>query len=154
MSLRGTGQTSADLDEQIEIAVGRRAPYTQLGDWVALSGITDHAKALYWHLSMHINTRRGDTEVWPTRDVLAEWSGFSRPNSIDRYLTELVDLGAIEIVTSRYANGMRSRNCYMIHQSPPAGYTGPTSLAEFYERRREVARDSERSALERTTLRP
>ena len=125
---------AAELDEQIEIAAGRRAPYTQLADWVALSGISDHAKALYWHLKMHVNVERGDFEVWPRKELLAAWMQIKQARRIDPYIDELVRIGAIEVYRRRYANGMRARNRYVVHDTPPPGYTGPTSLAEWYAR--------------------
>lgn len=126
----------SELDEQLEVGAGRRAPFTQLGDWVALSGISSHAKALYWHLSMHLNMERGDFEVWPSRAALAEWLGIKKVAGIDRYLDELTQLGAIETHRRRYMGGMRARNRYIIHQTPPDGYTGPRSLSEWYTTRR------------------
>ncbi|WP_372672599.1 hypothetical protein [Amycolatopsis kentuckyensis] len=131
-----------ELDELLEIASGRRAPYTQLGDWVALSGVSDHAKALYWHLSMHLNQTRsdhGDFTVWPTRETLADWCGFSRPQSVDRYIDELAEIDAVEKYTKTYGNGMRRRNVYVVNQEPPEDYAGPKSLKEFYARRRATA---------------
>lgn len=129
----------AELDEQLEIASGRRAPFTQLGDWVALSGVSDHAKALYWHLSMHVSQKRDDFEVWPTRETLADWCGFSRAQSVDRYIDELIEINAIEKFTRTYGNGMRRRNVYVVNQVAPDDYAGPKSLKEFYARRREAA---------------
>ncbi|UKD50839.1 helix-turn-helix domain-containing protein (plasmid) [Amycolatopsis sp. FU40] len=126
----------AELDEQQEITAGRLLPYTQLGDWVALSGISDHAKALYWHLAMHVNQKRGDGQVWPTRPLLAEWAGFSRAASIDTYIEELLALGAIDKFQRTYDNGMRRRNVYVVHFTPPDGYQGVESLSEFYASRR------------------
>ena len=127
---------ATELDEYLEIAAGRRAPFTQLGDWVALSGVSPQAQAIYWHLSMHLNQQRGDFEVWPTRATLARWCGYSREQSVDRYLDELVELNAIEVYQRRYGTGMRRRNVYVVHQQPPEGYTGPRSLQEWYARER------------------
>jgi hypothetical protein len=128
----------AELDEQLEIAAGRRAPYTQLGDWVALSGIDSAAKALHWHLAMHVNQQRGDREVWPDRGTLAEFLGFSRPQSVDQYLDQLAGINAIEVFQRRYAGGLRARNVYLVHMEPPADYDGPRTLAEYYRRRRDA----------------
>jgi hypothetical protein len=125
-----------ELDEQIEIQVGRRAPFTQVGDWVLLSGISDRAVALYSRLSMHINVQRGDTEAWPAQEVLAEWADFSKASSITPYADELVVIGAITIEQTRFANGLRARNRYVVHQMPPSGYVGPVSAAQYYELRR------------------
>jgi hypothetical protein len=126
----------AELDQQIEIQIGRRAPFTQIGDWVLVSAVSDRAVALYCRLSMHINVTRGDTEVWPALEVLAEWAGFSKSESITPYLDELVVIGAVSVEQSRYANGLRARNRYVVHQTPEAGYVGPLSAADYYALRR------------------
>ncbi|KJE19393.1 Helix-turn-helix domain, partial [Frankia torreyi] len=139
----------------MEIAAGRRAPFTMLGDWVALSGIDDHAKALYWCLAMHVNVARDDTEVWPSRYTLAEWCGFAKAESVDRYLAQLVELGAIEVRQHRHAGGMRARNRYLVHGSPSDDYAGARSLHEWYQRRRaEADPEPSRSPFQRTTARP
>lgn len=110
-------------------------PFTQVADWVALSGISDHAKALYWHLAMHINTLRGDREVWPTKETLAVWMQLAKPASLDRYMRELVEIGAVQVVKRRTVGGMRTCNRYRLRSAPPAGYAGPTTLGEFYRDR-------------------
>jgi len=52
------------------------------------------------------------------------------------YTDELVVIGAVSVETVRYANGLRARNRYEIHQTPPHGYVGPVSAAQYYELRR------------------
>ncbi|TWE17109.1 hypothetical protein FB465_2114 [Kitasatospora atroaurantiaca] len=126
----------AELDEQIEVQIGRRAPYSQIGDWVLISCVSDRAVALYCRLAMHINVQRGDTEVWPALDVLAEWAGFSKSESITPYLDELVVIGAVTVEQSRYSNGLRARNRYVIHQTPEPSYVGPLAASEYYALRR------------------
>lgn len=120
-------------NEPMQISGGRSFPYSALGDWVALSGITSHAKAIYWHLSMHRNHQRGDQTVWPTRATLAELCKFEKVQSVGRYIQELIDIGAIDVYTIR--NGIKKRNVYTIHEAPPLGYTGVVSNQEFYLRR-------------------
>lgn len=124
-----------EADDQLEIAAGRRAPFSQLGDWVALSGISGHAKALYWHLAMHVNQLRGDRDVWPSKATLADMMGYKKPSALDRYMDELAAIGAIE-VTAQRSGKFRSRNRYTVHQTPPDGWAGVVSLADYYSSRR------------------
>jgi hypothetical protein len=123
-------------DASIELARGRRAPYTQVGDWVALSTVSRGAKALYWLLAAHVNPQRDDGGVWPSRRALAEALGYAKVESVDPLVKELTQLGAVEVERRRHANGAPAPNRYVVHETPPAGYTGPTSLADFYDRRR------------------
>ncbi|MFI6029408.1 hypothetical protein [Amycolatopsis magusensis] len=132
-----TDDSAAETSEQLEVQTGRRAPFTQLGDWVLLAPIRNQAKVLYWALSAHINTTRGDTEVWPTQDMLAEMLGFSEGRKIRPFLAELQAIDAIAIRKARrYAGKMRTRNIYIVHQSPPEEYKDLVSLGNFYEARR------------------
>lgn len=126
-----------DIEEQLEIAAGRRVPFTQLGDWVALTpGLSPQAKTLYWHLSMHVSITRSDDWVWPSQQVLAEWLGFNRVQSVNRYVDELVAIGALEVELVRYAGGMRQRSRYTVHGTPPEGFAGLVSLKDFYTERK------------------
>ncbi|MFD8533891.1 hypothetical protein ACFV0L_41430 [Streptosporangium canum] len=122
-------------DEPMEMTPGRRAPFTIVPDWVMLSGISAPAQALYVQAAMHINQKRGDEEVWPTREDLAARLGYKKPATVDPYIKELVELGAFDVYTRRFAGGMRARNRYVVHQDPPPGYTGPRSLADYYARK-------------------
>jgi hypothetical protein len=128
--------SAAENAEQLEVQAGRRAPYTQLGDWVLLSPIRNQAKVLYWALSAHINTTRADTEVWPTQDMLAELLQLSEGRKIRPFLKELEAIDAIEVRKVRYNGGMRTRNIYVVNQSPPLGFEGPEKMSEFYAARR------------------
>lgn len=115
----------------IELTGGQRPPFTMLPDWVALSGISPGAQALYWQLSLHINHARGDRTVFPSRDSLARRLGFRQTRSVDRYLAELVKVGAVTKYTARVADGLRARNRYVLHQQPPRRYRGPWALADL-----------------------
>jgi hypothetical protein len=138
-----------ELDEHIEVQAGRRAPFTQVGDWVLISGVSDRAVALYSRLAMHVNTARGDTEVWPAQEVLAEWANLSKPESITPYLDELAAIGAITVERMQYAGGLRTRNRYTVHQTPTPDYTGPVALADYYRMRREHPEDLKQWRAER-----
>ncbi|MDB5910357.1 MAG: hypothetical protein JWP34_4471 [Massilia sp.] len=131
-----SGHETGPAGTDMEIRAGRRAPFTQVADWVALSGITARAQALYLHLAMHVNQAADDDLVWPSRQTLAVRLKFGQAKTVDRYLRELAAIGAVDITTGRIANGMRARNTYTVHATPPPGYTGPRSMADAYARDR------------------
>ncbi|MER7937818.1 MULTISPECIES: hypothetical protein [unclassified Streptomyces] len=131
-----TGHLPEDLDEQLEIVRGRKAPYTTVPDWVSIHADLDpQAKALYNVLAAHVNTSRDDTLVWPTRLSLAEMLGFSREQSVDKYIKQLVAVGAIDTEEIRRPNGSKGV-LYTVHQTPPGDYDGPQTLSAWYARRR------------------
>ncbi|MEU2086539.1 hypothetical protein ABZ569_32290 [Streptomyces albus] len=119
-----------ELDHALEVSVGRRAPYTQLGDWLLLSGASREARTLYWALSAHISVSRDDNEVWPSLATLARIVGVKKPDNLTPYMLELEVLGAVDVLRS--VGGLRSRNRYIVHQTPPPGYRGVHSLGEWY----------------------
>jgi hypothetical protein len=112
--------------------LGRRSPFTQIGDWVLLSGASPRAVHLYCVLSMHLNASRGDRMVWPSRKSLAKIMGLTRPQSVDGPMRELVKLDAIEVIRRRREDGGNERSKYIIHETPPDDYEGLVSLSEFY----------------------
>jgi hypothetical protein len=132
-----TSHDPADLEEQLEIVAGRKAPYTTVPDWVTLHPDLDpQAKALYNTIAAHVNVGRGDDEAWPTRLMLAEMLGFSREQSVDRYIRQLEEAGAIDTDRDyRRPNGAKGI-LYIVHQTPPDGYEGPQTLTAWYKRRR------------------
>lgn len=142
-----------ELDRDIEIQAGRRAPFTQIGDWVLLSGVSDRAVALYCRLAMHVNVQRSDTDVWPAMEVLAEFADFNKPESITPYMDELVVIGAVAVERTRYAGALRARNRYTVHQAPAVDYAGPLSLADYYQMRREHPEElAQWRAVQRTSI--
>ncbi|MEU3501195.1 hypothetical protein ABZ726_10615 [Streptomyces hundungensis] len=127
-----------DLDEQMVIVAGRRAPFTMVGDWITVHDDLDpQAKALYPVIAAHVNVGRGDNLAWPTRQSMAEILNWSREQSVDKYIDQLVAVGAIETEEAVRANGAKGK-LYLVHTAPPPDYTGPTTLAEWYARRREA----------------
>ncbi|MFI6658111.1 hypothetical protein ACIBL8_21610 [Streptomyces sp. NPDC050523] len=135
------------LDEAFEAALGRRAPFTMVSDWVLLSGATSDARTLYWGLSAHINVTRDDTEVWPGLVTLARMLHLKKPEQVARYMLELEVIGAVDVIRS--VAGLNRRNRYVVHQTPPAGYTGMQSLGQWYGANRS-ARDVADRPLEET----
>lgn len=119
-------------DEPFEVEAEDELPFAQLGHWVALSGVSAGALALYWMLALHLNRTRGDRYVWPTTDILAHMLGYSRGDKIKRFVDELVAIGAIRVISVPDLRGPQKRNVYRLRRTPPEGYTGLVSLKEFY----------------------
>lgn len=115
----------------VGVRSGRRPlPYTRIHQWVSLSGISPRAVALYGLLRMHVNRERADDLVWTTTLTLAVMllGPTSRGDKISPLLKELVEIGAIDIMRG----GIPRRNIYVVHELPPAGYTGPMTLQSWY----------------------
>lgn len=128
-------------NEELALRAGTRVPFTMVGDWVLLSDLSVHAKLLYSLLQAHVNVSDKGRRVWPSRENLAAWMGFSRPQSVDRYLDELEIAGAIEKEQQRTGRGMKTRNIYIVHGEAPPGLDTPTRFADYYAARRD-ARDA------------
>jgi hypothetical protein len=119
-------------DETFEVEAEDDVPFVQLGHWVALSGVSAGALALYWMLALHLNRTRGDRYVWPTTAVLAHMLGYSRGDKIKKFADELAAIGAIRVIPVPDVKGPQKRNVYRLRRTPPEGYTGPLSLGAFY----------------------
>ncbi|MGW7090124.1 hypothetical protein ACWGH2_42445 [Streptomyces sp. NPDC054871] len=133
-----SAHVAEDLDEQYEIVAGRKAPFTMVPDWITLHDELDpQAKALYGVMAMHVNVSRKDGVAWPTRLAMAEMLGWTREQSPDKYIQQLEAAGAIDTEEFTRSNGARGKR-YYVHQTPPSGYTGATTVAEWYQRRREA----------------
>lgn len=125
-------------DDPFEIEAEDELPFVQLGHWVALSGASPGALALYWMLAMHLNTTRKDRYVWPTTTMLAHMLGYSRYDKIKKFVDELVAIGAITVISVPDGKGPQKRNVYRLRRTPPEGYSGPVSLTSFYARLHEA----------------
>lgn len=113
---------------------GRRSPkFVQTPEWVLVAGVSAPAQALYTVLLGHVNRARDDGLAWPGMDALADLLGFKQRKSVQRYLRELVDLGAVDVDRQR---STRRFNIYTVHETPPDGYVGPKSLQDFYAARK------------------
>ena len=116
-----------------EFDQGRRAPFTMLGDWVAVSGIDPNGRSLYWDVKAHVNENRGTSTAWPPRDFLAMLAGDKQARTMDPYMRQLEAIDAIGASRERSVAKMRSRNLYKVHDTPPKGWDGPSSHAEVWE---------------------
>ncbi|MFF9638765.1 hypothetical protein ACF1D2_29825 [Streptomyces bacillaris] len=120
-----------EADEVLEVTLGRRAPFSQLGDWVLFSGVDSDARTLYWGLSAHINTsERSDNEVWPGLAALARILQLKKPENVSKFMLQLEVIGAVEVV--RTMVGLVRRNRYVVHQTPPPSHVGARSTSEWY----------------------
>lgn len=130
-------QELADIDEQMKIVSGRRAPFTMVPEWVTVHrDLQPQAKALYDALAAHVNIGRNDSKAWPTRLALADMLGWSREQSVDPYIKQLVKAGAITVEEYRRSDGSIGK-IYYVHQTEPEWHEGPRTLAEFYVLHRE-----------------
>ncbi len=120
---------------------GRGFPFSMVGDFVVLAGVSPRACQLYWLLRGHVNTARGDDRAWPGMRGLADTMGLSKIDSVIAAVRELEAIGAVDVETVPTRTGRR--NVYTVHLAPPPGYTGLTSFQELYEQR---ARDAARTA--------
>lgn len=68
----------------------------EIQDLVFAGKLTINAGWLYGLLLRHINYKRGDTHVWPSRSNLAKRMQFKNARAVDRYLDELADACLIE----------------------------------------------------------
>ncbi|MER5482627.1 hypothetical protein ABT024_05335 [Streptomyces sp. NPDC002812] len=120
--------------EQTTVAAGRKAPYTTVPDWVILHPDLDpQAKALYAVLAMHVNVSREDGVAWPAQLSQAKILGYSRRQSVVPYITQLERVGAITTETWTRPEGTKGIR-YYVHQTPPPGFTGDHTVAEYYKR--------------------
>lgn len=138
---RSITDSPTETTEQLELQTGRRAPFSQLGDWVMLadpSMVRHPAKILYWTLAAHVSSAREDTVVWPSQDTLAEILGYSDGRKLRAYIEELEAIDAITVRKKHVMVGglRRTRSIYVVHQTPPENYGGHESLTEFYSERR------------------
>lgn len=85
---------------------------TDLIGLVADGKLSKEAAWLYVALLSHHNRTRRDDEVWPSRTVLAQEIGVKKPQSVDKYLTELRLAG---LITSRARKRSSNMNTSSAH---------------------------------------
>ena len=113
-------------------------PFTMCPHWVLFSDLTPQAKTLWWALAAHVNRKREGKVVWPSRQTLAAILGMKRPQSVDGYLTELVEAGALRVEQRRMGR-MKVRNHYFVRFNQPRRSDAAASVDEFYQRRQAAA---------------
>jgi len=65
--------------------------------------------------------------------MLAAALGLKKTSNVDTYVEELLELGAIDKRSRKAAHGGAATNLYLVHQTPPAGYSGPTDIGAWYD---------------------
>lgn len=108
--------------------------YTPTPVWITLAKIPAQSKVAWSLLAEHANVGRqmGVTKITaPKMETVAKAIGTNRHKLRD-YFKALVEIGAMQITEFRYMGGMRRGYRYKMRFNPPTGYTGPTSLAEYY----------------------
>lgn len=87
--------------------------------------LSERAAMLYILLLTHVNTKRGDYKVWPSRRKLARKMLFTVTRSVDRYIAELVDAKLILRDHRWRADDMISdTNMYTLLLIPSGGSAG------------------------------
>lgn len=127
-----------DFEDELEIALANDvAPWVMTPQWILLAA-SGNAVKLYGLLLGHVNQGRGDHTAYPLVKDLCLWMGFSpkQSRSVKKYADELVELGAVKVIQRYDVRGMRTRNKYILHHNPPAGFKGDRSIPEFYRRRK------------------
>ena len=86
-------------------------------NWI-LEAASGTALKLYGILSTYLSATA--STAWPSRKTLATRLGLSRAESVDKYLRELEDLGALRIEPRYRADGGQTSSGYRILRSPAA----------------------------------
>ncbi|MEV4748983.1 hypothetical protein AB0K21_21615 [Streptosporangium sp. NPDC049248] len=90
--------------------------------WVMLS-VSPNAAYLYVLLTAHLAE-----DLTPTGDDIADLMGFKQASSVEPYIQELENIGAVAIFDGKV----------VVHRDPLDSYTGPRSVSDHYARRDEA----------------
>lgn len=103
---------TADADEPLVADRFVQLPI-ELFDLVAEGKLSKNAAWLYALLLGHVNRKRGNTKVWPSRKHLARRMRMTQTRAVDRYIDELVDAGLMD--RDRRRNGeVNDTNLYTL----------------------------------------
>lgn len=92
--------------------------------WIIFSGISDGALRLYMVLAKYANNET--RQAFPARATLAKDIYKSR-DSVDRYVKELEDLGALRVLRRKKAGSKQNQvNLYTLITANPQGVAAPT----------------------------
>lgn len=126
---------NAEQSSDIFARKGRRAPFTQVPEWVMLHPeLSDTGFRVYCILLAHVNGQKGDSRAFPGQKAVGAMINRHR-NTIGKAVNdELGPLGMVEVEVERYGtNSSRRRNVYIVHELPPEEYDGVGSIAEWHE---------------------
>lgn len=120
-------------------------------EWLLDADVSGNAIKLYALLRRYADQ---DTKyAHPSRRTLAERMRFSRIQSVDPLLQQLVDAGAIEVFERRTDRGDQDSNGYLVKTQRPAGVVRETAPPRAADRTGGSARNrTTGSAVERTTV--
>ena len=131
--------------DTFEIEALDQPTFTQVGHWVAFrSDLSPTARHLYTVLATFVNQARranGDTDVWPSLNLLAVILGLSKGDSVTPYIDELIQTNII-VKTSHDIGGMKARNHYAIRFNPPPGEKIVTSFVDLLDPHKVIAGDA------------
>jgi len=100
--------------------------------WVHYSGVSERACALAEVLTdIATMSTYGDNAIDLDRELLAYLIG-AHANRTSRPLTELTEVGFLEIYTGQATADGRATDTFLINLEAPADYTGPRNLTEVY----------------------
>lgn len=128
----------------IELEALDQPTFTQVGHWIIFRhDISPTARHLYTVLAAFVHQGRrntGDTEVWPSLNLLAVILGLSKGESVTPYLDELIQADVIR-KRSTTIGGMKARNTYAIRFNPPPGTPAANGLGDLLAPLKEIASD-------------
>ncbi|ALY10254.1 HTH DNA binding domain protein [Arthrobacter phage Salgado] len=120
----------SEHDEPVEVSADR-PPFAMIPNWLLTA--SSHAYRLYGLLHSYAdNTSR---EAWPSRATLARQMGMAKAGTLQPYIKELEDLGAITVIRSTGEDGTNRVNRYRLHQrstgvGPSAGPPPASGVSE------------------------
>lgn len=112
---------------------------TPVPHWLIMSGVSPGAIALYAAVKTVADP---DNIARIHLTPLARMIGFSRYDKIRRFLRELTVVGALSVLRP----ASRALGEYLVRDTPPEGYEGPRTVAEWREALRRVDVDAEGEA--------
>lgn len=104
------------MSDEFEAEYGDRLPFVQVPWWVT-EGASGNAVKLYTILGRFADNHTG--VAYPSRATLAARMGYAKVASIDPFIKELEELGAIT-VTRSMADGVKAKNRYRVYRNTPA----------------------------------
>lgn len=132
------------MSDVIELEALDQPTFTQVGHWLIFRhDISPTARHLYTVLAAFVHQGRrntGDTEVWPSLNLLAVILGLSKGESVTPYLDELIQADVIR-KRSTTIGGMKARNTYAIRFNPPPGTPAANGLGDLLAPLKEIASD-------------
>lgn len=114
--------------------------YAIVPEWVLNETRTGNAVKLYALLRRYADKASG--EAHPSRRTLAKRMRFSRPQSIDPIVRELVEIGALEVFERWTESGDQDSNGYRVLSQRPHGVVRETAPPVVRSSARQVVRQT------------